>query len=307
MELNTLDKNLLKAIADLQNLPSGAINIRKDGEGILRRSSPNIEIIPKTDKPGIDIIVRPGTRQETVHIPVILTRSGLKDQVYNTFIIGEDSDVTVIAGCGIHNAGHETSQHDGIHEVIVKKGARLKYVERHYGEGSGTGSRILNPTTIITVEEGGYVEMELTQIRGVDSTIRNTQAFVQNRAGLKMVEKLLTHNEQEAESDIRVHLVGQDSSAQILARSVAQDRSRQVFRASLIGQNRCSGHVECDSIIMDESEIRSIPELNAEHPEAVLTHEAAIGRIAGEQLIKLMTLGLDEKQAVETILNGFLR
>jgi len=307
MELNTLDKNLLKAIADLQNLPSGAINIRKDGEGVLRRSSPNIEIIPKADKPGIDIIVRPGTRQETVHIPVILTRSGLKDQVYNTFIIGEDSDVTVIAGCGIHNAGHETAQHDGIHEVIVKRGARLKYVERHYGEGEGSGSRILNPTTIITVEEGGYVEMELTQIRGVDSTIRNTQAFVQDRAGLKMVEKLLTHNEQGAESDIRVHLVGQDSSAQILARSVAQDRSRQVFRASLIGQNRCSGHVECDSIIMDQAEIRSIPELNAEHPEAVLTHEAAIGRIAGEQLIKLMTLGLDEKQAVETILNGFLR
>ncbi|MGE5404833.1 MAG: SufD family Fe-S cluster assembly protein, partial [Candidatus Saccharibacteria bacterium] len=250
MELNKLDSELLQTIADMHEVPQGAVNIRKDGEALLRKSSANIEIVPKKDKPGIDIIVKPGTKNEAVHIPVILTKSGMKDLVYNTFIIGEDADVTVVAGCGIHNTGHETAQHDGIHEIIIKKGARLKYVEKHFGQGDG-GQRVLNPTTIVTVEPGGYIEMELTQIKGVDNTIRSTQASIYDKGGFKMVEKLLTHEDQEAESDISIQLIGVDSSAQVLARSVAQGQSRQVFRAAMVGQNQCFGHVECDSIIMD--------------------------------------------------------
>ncbi|MGE5396933.1 MAG: SufB/SufD family protein [Chitinophagales bacterium] len=307
MELNSLDKELLEAVADLHSIPTGAVNIRKDGEGVLRKSSGNIEIVPKTDRAGIDIIVKPGTRNEAVHIPVILTKSGLKDLVYNTFIIGEDSDVTIVAGCGIHNSGEKNSEHEGVHELIVKSGARVKYVEKHYGQGPGKGQRILNPTTSVTVEAGGYIEMELVQIKGVDNTRRVTRAFIHDKAGIKIIEKLLTHGNQEAVSSITLELLGQDSSAQVLARSIAQEQSHQVFQAALVGKSRCNGHVECDSIIMDQAQIRSIPELTAESAEAVLTHEAAIGRIAGDQLIKLMTLGLSENEAIERIISGFLR
>jgi Fe-S cluster assembly scaffold protein SufB len=306
LKLSSIDSQLLEAVADLHGVPQGAFNIRRDGEGY-RQSSANIEIIPKQDKPGIDIIIKPGTRNESVHIPVILTKSGLKDLVYNTFIIGEDADVTIVAGCGIHNQGEKDSQHDGVHEFTVKRGARLKYIEKHYGQGDGLGQRVLNPTTIITVEKGGYAEMEMVQIRGVDETKRTTEAFIHEKGSLKVVEKLLTDGRQEAISDITIHLIGADSSAQVLARSVAQDESQQLFRAALVGKNRSNGHVECDSIIMGHAQIRSVPELTAESAEAMLTHEAAIGRIAGDQLIKLMTLGLDEQEAINTILAGFLR
>ncbi len=306
MKLSSIDSQLLEAVADLHGVPQGAFNIRRDGVGH-RQSSANIEIVPKKDKPGIEVIIKPGTRNESVHIPVILTKSGLKDLVYNTFVIGEEADVTIVAGCGIHNQGEQDSQHDGIHKFTVKRGARLNYIEKHYGQGKGPGQRVLNPTTIITVENGGYAEMELVQISGVDDTNRSTEAFIHDRGGLKIVEKLLTDGRQEAVSDVTIHLLGTDSSAQVLARSVAQDESQQVFRASLVGKNRSSGHVECDSIIMGRAQIRSIPELTAESAEALLTHEAAIGKIAGDQLIKLMTLGLNEQEAVDTILAGFLR
>ncbi|NLV16537.1 MAG: SufD family Fe-S cluster assembly protein [Syntrophomonadaceae bacterium] len=306
MKYSPLDSKLLETIADLHGIPQGAFNIRKDGEGF-RQSSANIEIIPKKDKPGIDIVVKPGTKDESVHIPVILTKSGLKDLVYNTFIIGEDADVTIIAGCGIHNSGEDVSEHDGIHEFFVKSGARLKYIERHYGQGDGTGRRVLNPTTIVTVENGAYVEMEMVQIKGVDNTVRNTDAFIHDRGALKIIERLLTHGEQEAVSNVTLNLLGLDASGQVLSRTVAQDNSNQLFKAALVGKNRCSGHVECDSIIMGAAQIRAIPGLTAESAEAVLTHEAAIGRIAGDQLIKLMTLGLDEQEAIDTILAAFLR
>lgn len=307
MQLNPFDKSILAAVADLHEIPQGAVNIRKDGGGFFRRSTENIEIVTKADKPGIDVIVKPGTVNESVHIPVIVTQAGLSDLVYNTFDIGADADVTIIAGCGIHNDGHQAARHDGIHEIIVRRGARMKYVEKHYGEGEGTGDRILNPTTLITVEEGGYLEMELTQIRGVDSTKRITEARLEKGAGLKMVEKLLTHGAQTADSSIVINLEGVDSYAQVLARSVGQDTSKQLFRARMVGKSQCTGHVECDSIIMDQALISAAPELTAESADAVLTHEAAIGRIAGDQLIKLMTLGLNEKEAVDRILSGFLK
>ena len=305
--LNALDKHLLETVADLHDIPQGAYNIRKNGEGISRRSTANIEIKPKTDKPGIDIIVRPGTMGESVHIPVILTAEGLKDAVYNTFDIGEGADILVVAGCGIHNPGESETQHNGIHNFIIRKRARLRYVEKHYGQGEGGGQKTLNPTTIIEMEEGAYAEMELVQIRGVDNTKRITKARLHRNAHLLVTERMLTHGEQKAESKILVKLVGEDSSTQIISRSVAQDNSQQLFYPRVAGYNRCRAHVQCDSIIMHQAKIRSVPEIAANHADAQLVHEAAIGKIAGEQLVKLMTLGLSESEAEETILQGFLK
>lgn len=307
MKFNQIDMNLLSTIANLTEVPSGAVNIRKDGQPLIRMSSPNIIINPKTDKPGIDIVVKPGTKNESVHIPVLVTQAGLQDLVYNTFEIGEDADVTIIAGCGIHNDSHQNAGHDGIHEFIIKPGARVRYVEKHYGAGSGSGKKLLNPTTIVRMGSGSYAEMEMVQIEGVDDTYRKTIAYVEEEAHLKIVERLLTHNEQNAQSEIEINIQGQNGSAQILSRSVAKDDSSQVFKASMIGKTACTGHVECDSIIMGNAVIKAIPSLVAENSEAVLTHEAAIGKIAGEQLIKLMSLGLTEAEAVNTIIDGFLR
>lgn len=308
MKLNNLDMDLLKSIADLQGMPKGAINIRRDGEAVIRQSSSNIILSSKNDgNPGLMVEIKPGTRNETVHVPVILTQPGFQDKVYNTFIVGEDADATIIAGCGIHNDSHGSSRHDGIHEIIIKRGARLKYIEKHYGEGSGDGKNVLNPTTVITVEKGASAELEMVQIKGVDDTIRSTVAHVHEKGNLKIVERLLTQGAQQAESDIEIFIEGNGGAAQVLSRSVAQGNSYQLFRAALIGKTACLGHVECDAIIMDKARIKSVPELMAEDAEAVLTHEAAIGKIAGEQLIKLMSLGLTEKEAVDAILEGFLK
>lgn len=307
MKFNELDLNLLNAVANLTGVPDGAVNIRKDGQAVIRVSSPNILITPKEDKPGIDIVIKPGTKDETVHIPVLVTKAGFQDLVYNTFEIGEDADVTIIAGCGIHNDSHADSGHDGIHEFVVKPGARIRYVEKHYGTGSGRGKRILNPTTIVKAGSGAYVEMEMVQIEGVDDTVRSTIAYVADKAHVKIVERLLTHNQQSAESEIEIYIEGKEGSAQILSRSVAKDNSSQVFKAGLIGKTECTGHVECDSIIMGNAVIKAIPQLVAEDSQAVLTHEAAIGKIAGDQLIKLMSLGLTEAEALDTIIDGFLK
>lgn len=305
--MNVLDNKLLKEVADLHDIPQGAFNIRKNGELLTRKSSANIEIRTKEDKPGIDIIVKPGTKGESVHIPVIVTATGVDDIVYNTFDIGEGSDVLVVAGCGIHNPGDKTSQHNGIHSFIIRKGAKMHYVEKHYGEGEGSGEKILNPQTIIEIEEGGHAELELVQLRGVDSTKRITEAKVHKNGHLIITERLLTHGSQIAESEMTVELIGEDASTQIISRSVAQENSQQVFYPRVIGYNKCRGHVQCDAIIMDKAQVRAIPEISAKHADAQLIHEAAIGKIAGEQIIKLMTLGLTEEEAEDTILQGFLK
>jgi len=307
MNFNDLEFQLLEAVTNIQGLPSGAANIRRDGKAVLRQSSPNIIITSKIDNPGLNVEIKPGTKNESVHVPVILTQAGFKEKVYNTFIVGEEADITIIAGCGIHNDSHQESRHEGIHEIIVKTGAHLKYVEKHYGQGRGEGKRVFTPYTRVIVESGASCEMEMVQIRGVDDTVRNTTAHVGKSGILKIIERLLTEGEQFAESNIDIIIEGKNGAAQILSRSVAQDNSRQIFKATLNGKTECTGHVECDSIIMNNSQIRSVPELVAEDAGAVLTHEAAIGKIAGEQLIKLMSLGLTEKEAVDTIINGFLR
>ncbi|HIT56522.1 MAG TPA: SufD family Fe-S cluster assembly protein [Candidatus Galloscillospira stercoripullorum] len=305
--MNTLDQKLLKEIADLERVPQGAYNIRKNGALEGRSNSANIVIDTKTDKPGIDIHIAPGTKHESVHIPVILTESGLRDMVYNDFFIGEGCDVDIIAGCGIHNSGCETSEHDGIHTFYVGKNAKVRYVEKHYGEGDGTGKRILNPQTVVYLEEGATIQLETTQIRGVDSTKRETKIVVGKDAEAVITEKLLTHGSQTAESDMEVILDGEGASGRVISRSVAQDQSVQVFYPKMTGNTRCFGHVQCDSIIMGDARISSIPAIVANHVDAQLVHEAAIGRIAGDQLLKLMTLGLTETEAEERILDGFLQ
>ncbi len=299
---------LLKEIAGIssENDLKGAYNLRMNGHGVVRHSTENIQITPKTDKPGIDIKIRPGAK-DMVHIPVILTESGLEDTVYNDFEIGENADVVIIAGCGIHNDGNTKSQHVGIHKFVLGKGAKVKYVEKHYGEGSGTGEKVLHPETIVEMGENSYAEFEMVQIRGVDSTVRTTTAELGKGAHMVMTERLLTHDNQTAESDIIIKLIGEDSSVQVVSRSVAQGTSSQVFYPKVEGFGKCKGHIQCDSIIMDKAKVRSIPEISAYHEDANLIHEAAIGKIAGEQILKMMTLGLTPEEAEERILKGFLK
>lgn len=303
--MNEIDYELLKEIAELEGVPQGAYNIRKNGQLEGRSSTANIEISTKTDNPGIDIRIKSGTHNESVHIPVIMTETGITDTVYNDFFIGDDCDVTIIAGCGIHNCGCETSQHDGIHTFHIGKRSRVRYVERHYGEG--TGKRIMNPQTIAYLDEGAFIEMDNTQIRGVDSTKRYVKVVVGRDAEAVINEKLMTHGKQTAESEMDVMLTAEGATGRITSRSVARDDSYQVFYPRMIGQAKCFGHVQCDSILMDKARIKSIPAISAEHTDARLIHEAAIGRIAGEQIQKLMTLGLTEEEAEEKILQGFLR
>lgn len=306
--MDELLSGLLKSIADMDDIPTvGAYNIRRDGEGMVRRSTETVEITPKTDKPGIDIRVSPYAKADKVHIPVVITKPGVNDLVYNDFFIGEGAEVEIVAGCGIHNSGCETSEHDGIHRFFIGKNAKLRYVEKHYGEGDGTGGRILNPTTVVEMGENSVCEMEMVQIRGVDSTKRETTAKLEKGAKLTIVERLMTHGDQVAHSNMEVRLDGEGASAQIISRSVAKDNSEQVFYPRAVGNAPCHAHVQCDSIIMDSAHIRSIPEIAANHCDAQIVHEAAIGRINNDQLIKLCTLGLSEAEAEAIIIEGFLK
>ena len=305
--MNNTELELLKIIADMDGTPDGAFNIRANGGLAERRVTENINIKTKEDKSGIDIIIKPHTKGEKVHIPVIISETGLTELVYNDFIIGEGADVEIVAGCGIHNCGSEESRHDGIHSFFVGKNAKVKYVEKHFGSGDNSGERNMNPTTVINIAEGGYMEMETTQIEGIDSTKRVTKARLSNDATLIIKEKLMTHGVQKAETDFTVDLDGENSSANVVSRSVAKDNSYQLFLSRINGNNICSGHTECDAIIMDNAKVSAVPEITANHIDASLIHEAAIGKIAGEQLIKLMTLGLTEQEAEEQIVNGFLK
>lgn len=304
---DSIQERILEEVADLHGVPAGAYNIRANGQTAGRNTTANIDIATKTDKPGIDIRIKPGTRNESVHIPVVVSASGLKEMVYNDFFIGEDSDVVIVAGCGIHNCGDQDSEHDGIHRFFVGKNAKVKYVEKHYGEGDGNGKRILNPGTEVYMEENSYMEMEMVQIKGVDSTNRNTKAELSAGAKLVIQERLMTHGAQEAVSGFVVNLNGDDSSANVISRAVARDDSRQTFLAEINGNSRCAGHSECDAIIMDHANISAIPKITANNTDAALIHEAAIGKIAGDQIIKLMTLGLSEAEAEAQIVNGFLK
>ena len=306
-KIDRIQMGLLEEIADLHGVPEGAYNIRANGQLAGRNTTANIDIVTKTDKPGIDIIIKPNTKNESVHIPVVLSQTGLTDLVYNDFCIGENCDVTIIAGCGIHNDHHKDSQHDGIHRFFLEEGAKVKYIEKHYGEGSGDGKRILNPVTEVYLKEGSNMEMETVQIKGVDSTIRTTKGVLENNTSLVILEKIMTHGNQTAKTSFNVELNGENSSTKVTSRSVATENSVQQFESHVEGNSKCFGHVECDAIIKDSAKVIAIPSIIANNVEANLVHEATIGKIAGEQLMKLMTLGLDEKQAEQEIINGFLK
>ena len=305
--MDQIQKILLEQVADLHEVPSGAYNIRSNGTSAGRNTTANIDIVTKTDRQGIDIIIKPDTKKESVHIPVIISESGLEECVYNDFYVGENADVVIVAGCGIHNAGDKLSKHDGIHTFHIGKNAKVKYVEKHYGSGNGNGERIMNPQTIVEIDEGGSLEMETVQIKGIDSTKRFTKARLADDAKIIITEKLMTHGSQFAETTFEVELDGENSSANVISRSVAKDKSKQVFLSKINGNNKCSGHSECDAIIMGDAVISAIPEITANDLDATLIHEAAIGKIAGEQIIKLMTLGLTAEEAEEQIVNGFLK
>ena len=305
--MDNVDLELLKEVADIDSTPKGAYNIRKNGKGIERQITENINIVTKEDKSGIDIFVKENTKFEFVHIPVIITESGLKDFVYNDFYIGKNADVVIIAGCGIHNDHHKDSQHDGIHRFFLEEGAKVRYIEKHYGEGKGAGKRVLNPVTEVHLKSGSSLEMESVQIKGVDSTIRVTKGILEDNTNLVVSEKIMTHGTQTAKTEFNVELNGENASTHVTSRSVAVDKSVQEFKSNVVGNSKCFGHVECDAIIKDKAKVIAIPEIIANNVEANLIHEAAIGKIAGEQLTKLMTLGLSEKEAEEQIIQGFLK
>ncbi len=305
--MDKIEKNLLEQVADLHEVPAGAYNIRSNGKMAGRNTTAHIDIVTKEDKQGIDIIIKPGTKKESVHIPVILSESGYQEMVYNDFYIGEDCDVTIIAGCGIHNCGVDTSKHDGIHTFYIGKNSKVRYIEKHYGEGDGNGTNIMNPMTVVHCEENAHMEMETTQIKGIDSTNRITKGDLKAGASLEVHEKIMTHGKQYARTEFEVDLNGENCSTNVISRSVARDDSKQEFFSKINGNTACAGHSECDAIIMDHSCVTASPQLTANHIDASLIHEAAIGKIAGEQLIKLMTLGLTEAEAEQQIISGFLK
>ena len=307
IKMDLIQKNLLEQVAGLHEIPEGAYNIRANGTKLGRNTTANIDIVTKTDKDGIDIIIKPGTVNESVHIPVLLSESGMQECVYNDFYIGEGADVTIVAGCGIHNCGVDTSKHDGVHTFYLEKNAKVRYIERHYGEGDGNGENIMNPQTIVHLKEGAHMEMETTQIKGIDSTVRVTKGDLAENASLEIHEKIMTHGKQYAKTDFHVDINGDNSSVNLVSRSVAKGESKQEFFSVMNGNAACAGHSECDAIIMDNACVTASPQLTANNIDANLVHEAAIGKIAGEQLIKLMTLGLTEKEAEEQIINGFLK
>lgn len=304
--MDAIQKSLLEQVAGLHQVPEGAYNIRANGKAAARNTTASIDIVSKEDKDGIDIIIKPGTKNQSVHIPVVLSESGLTETVYNDFLIGDDCDVTIVAGCGIHNCGGEDSRHDGIHTFYVGKHSHVKYTEKHYGDGDGTGGRIMNPQTVVYLEEGATIQMETVQIRGIDSTKRETKIVCGKDAEAVVTERLMTHGDQVAESDMEISLDGDGARGRVISRSVAKGTSRQVFYPKMVGNAACFGHVQCDSIIMDDAHIESIPAIVANSTEAQLIHEAAIGKIAGDQLLKLETLGLSPEEAEECILKGFL-
>jgi len=304
--LDEIQKRILAEIADLHKTPTGAYNIRANGESAGRNSTANIQITTKEDKNGIDITIAPGTKNESVHIPVVLSESGLKETVYNDFFVGDDCDVVIVAGCGINNCGTQDSRHDGIHTFHIGKNSKVKYVEKHYGDGDGRGQRIMNPGTIVDIDENSTLEMEMVQIKGVDSTVRDTKVKLAANARLVVHERLMTHGSQTADSNYTIELCGDGASADVVSRSVAREDSYQRYCSRIIGDCACSGHTECDAIIMDNAKVLAVPELEAKNVDAALIHEAAIGKIAGDQLIKLMTLGLTPQEAEEQIISGFL-
>lgn len=305
--MNKMDEDLLKEIVDKDPKEATSYNIRKNGKGIERKVNPNINIVPKENNSGIDIYVKDDTLFGTVNIPVIITESGLKDVVYNDFYIGKNANVIIVAGCGIHNDGHQDARHDGIHRFYLEENAKVKYIEKHCGVGIGDGKKVLNPVTEIHMKKGSYMVMDTSQIKGVDDTTRTTKAELDDSTTLIITEKVFTSKDQIAKTNFEVTLNGENASTHVTSRSVATDKSYQEFKSNVIGNKKSYAHVECDAIIKGDGKVKAIPEIYAKNVDANLIHEATIGKIAGEQLMKLMSLGLSEKEAEDVIIQGFLK
>lgn len=305
--MNKITEELLRMVSDFKGSFKGAFNIREDGGCAGRQSTENIKIESKTDAPGLVIHVRPGTKGETVYIPACVTHGNIDDLVYNDFYIGEGADVRIVAGCGVHTDNEEEARHNGIHRFFLEKGAHVLYEEKHVATGSGQGAKRIDPVTSITLAEDASMEMDTVQLRGVDSTVRRTNALLSARSRLVVHERLLTDGDETAKSDFDVLLEGEDAGVDLISRSVAKGHSHQSFHSCLRGRARCTGHSECDAILADQGTVTATPALEASHVDASLIHEAAIGKIAGEQLLKLRTLGLTEEEAEAKIIEGFLR
>ncbi len=304
--MNDITKKLLELVSDFNGDFKGAFNIREDGQCAGRQSSKNIKIESKTDKPGLDITILPGTRGETVYIPACVTKGGVDDLVYNDFHVGRDADVVIVAGCGVHTDDHSEARHNGIHRFFLEENARVRYEEKHVGTGTGTGNRVIDPETAVYLEKNSYLEMNTTQISGINHTIRKTTATAAEGARLVVRERLFTEADQKAETYFQVELNGEGSGADIISRSVAKGHSIQTYESTIVGNAPCSGHSECDAIIDDEAIVDASPRLYARNKDASLIHEAAIGKIAGEQILKFRTLGLTEEEAEAKIIEGFL-
>lgn len=305
-DIDEVTESVLEKIDSEGFKQEGAYNLRYNGSSLCHGNTRHITIKRKEDKQGIDVYISGETKGERVHIPVVVTVSGMTDQVCNDFYIEDGAQVTIIAGCGIHNSGCNDSRHDGIHTFHVGRNANVRYEEKHYGEGEGTGARILNPVTKILMEAHSVFTLDTAQIKGVDSTKRETEVVMGEDAKLFVVEKLMTHDGQNAVSGMNVYLNGAGSSAQITSRSVARGESKQVFHPRAVGNALCHAHIQCDSIIMDQAQVCSIPEIDAKHVDAAIIHEAAIGRINNEQLVKLNTFGLNGEEAEAVIIENFL-
>lgn len=305
--MNNKEKELLEEVVGKDPTDSDSYNIRKNGKSVDRKVNPNIDIVSKENNSGIDVYVKEDTLFGTVNIPVIITESGLTDVVYNDFHIGKNANIIIVAGCGISNDGHWDARHDGIHRFYLEEGAKVKYIERHCGLGVGEGKKVLNPVTEIYMKKNSYMVMDTTQTKGVDDTIRTTKADLEENTTLVITEKILTSKDQVAKTNFEVNLNGKEASTHVTSRSVATGDSYQEFISNITGNTKCYAHVECDAIIKENGKVKAIPEIYAKDIDANLVHEAAIGKIAGEQLMKLMSLGLSEKEAEEVIINGFLK
>ena len=303
--MNDITEKLLEIVSDWDGKFKGAYNIRENSGCAGRQSSENIRIESKTDNPGINIFISSKAQHETVYIPACVTHGGVDDLVYNDFFVEEGADVIIVAG--VHSDDEEEARHNGIHRFFVGKNAKVLYKEKHIGTGKGAGAKRIDPVTDATLDENAYMEMDTSQLGGVTSTSRTTNAKLGAGAKLVIRERLLTDGDERAKSVFNVSLDGDGSAADLVSRSVARGNSYQEYISVIEGNCRCTGHSECDAILAENGRVNASPALNAACIDASLIHEAAIGKIAGEQIIKLCTLGLTEEEAERKIIEGFLK
>ena len=283
-----------------------AMNIREDAQTCQRRNSENVIITGLKDNTGLKIHVLSSAKGEEVFIPAIVTKSNITDEVRNDFYIDSGAEVIIQAGCALHTDGNGESTHNGNHHFYIGEGAKVTYNEKHFGEGTNA-KKTISPSNVIVLEKNAYLKMDTIQTDGVSYTNRTTKATVKAGARLEINERIQTQNDQQSISNIDIDAIGDGASIDIVSRSVAKDDSVQTLKTNITANSVCTGHSECDTILVGNGKATSIPALVANNPKASLVHEAAIGRISQQQIEKLQTLGLDEEEAEHYIIKGFLR